>query len=225
MLTRITIPPGTYILDPADALRAEFLMNQPVGTDEGVDWGLREAFLWNQHAAHYFLFDNVFDEVAAGPRMAGLPEGGVQQLVSEALCTVGLECLNSKAEFTSPWDLSGGQQQRLLVSLLLTRQIRNIVAVDPLAHVDRDSRAHLYRLVSSYIGTRGGYLVFLRSIPGLPTDIPSGSISLLGAITAPLPQDLARSLIDSQRPSSATIRTLNAGRQTSEVLRMSGDQR
>lgn len=66
-----------------------------------------------------------------------------RRLVTEALCSVGLDGLEDRY----PWQLSGGMQQRVAIARALAYQPRILLMDEPFASVDAQTRADLEDLI------------------------------------------------------------------------------
>jgi putrescine transport system ATP-binding protein len=86
----------------------------------------------------YALFPHmtVWDNVAFGPRRAGLPKGQVQARVDDMLKLVQLQALSQR----KPHQLSGGQQQRVALARSLARQPQLLLLDEPLGALDKKLR-------------------------------------------------------------------------------------
>ena len=86
-----------------------------------------------------FPHRNVFDNVAFGLQIAGLPAPEIQQRVSEALELVGLPGFGGRDVNT----LSGGEQQRVALARSLAPRPRLLMLDEPLGALDRALRERL----------------------------------------------------------------------------------
>jgi iron(III) transport system ATP-binding protein len=86
----------------------------------------------------YALFPHmsVFDNVAYGPTVTGLPRPKIRELVSEKLQLVGLSGL----EHRSPAELSGGQQQRVAIARAIVLEPQVLLFDEPLSNLDAKLR-------------------------------------------------------------------------------------
>lgn len=90
---------------------------------------------------NYALFPhmNVYENVAFGPRRAGVPKSDISQLVKNALALVGLE----EYGLRYPKQLSGGQQQRVALSRALVNKPRVLLLDEPLGALDLKLRKQM----------------------------------------------------------------------------------
>lgn len=187
------LPPGIYRITDTEPASVEDVARSLAGgslpDSEGSTPG-HFAFFWAAEAAYYFCLDNVYDEVAIGPRYRGLKEPAVVACVHSLLDEVGLGYLIPTAHSVSPTELSGGQQQRLLVAVILSRETYRLLGIDPLVYVEEDARTHLFRLVAEMVRRHNGTLAVWSSDEDLPPDVfcaklrfPSSGVLLPSAST------------------------------------------
>lgn len=117
----------------------------------GIDVGARSANLVKlrrqvgmafQFPESQLFAPSVFEDVAFGPRQAGMAETEVARVVEAALRLIGLPC----AEFgpRDPFSLSGGQMRRVALAGVLALEPAILVLDEPTAGLDGQARADLY---------------------------------------------------------------------------------
>ncbi|HEX4744972.1 MAG TPA: ABC transporter ATP-binding protein [Candidatus Limnocylindria bacterium] len=108
-----------------------------------------------QDPTHQFVRRRVDDELAVGPRRAGLPAGVTRRRVAELLERLRLGALAA----ANPFTLSGGEQRRLSVATALATRPRILVLDEPTFGLDRRGHAELTDLLHEY-RAGGGALCF-----------------------------------------------------------------
>ena len=99
-----------------------------------------------QHPEQQFFLDTVYDELAFGPRNAGLAEEEVAARVTRALAAVGLE---EELAGRDPFSLSGGQARRVGLAAVLTLDAAAYVFDEPTAGLDVAGRRAVHRMARS----------------------------------------------------------------------------
>lgn len=139
VLNGLSLPQaGVYRFD-GEAVTASLLKNQR--------WAKRF------HKRVGYLFQNpdvmlfnasVREEIAFGPRQMGLNEDEITSRVSDCLALFDLESLADKA----PYHLSGGQKKQAALAAVLALNPEVLILDEPLAGLDRGTRARLVQLLS-----------------------------------------------------------------------------
>ncbi|HEV2039148.1 MAG TPA: ABC transporter ATP-binding protein [Casimicrobiaceae bacterium] len=90
---------------------------------------------------------SVFDNVAYGLRLRGIPASGIDERVNQALTNLGLGALAKRL----PHQLSGGQQQRVAIARALVYNPPVVLMDEPLSNLDaklrEEARAWLRELI------------------------------------------------------------------------------
>ncbi len=86
---------------------------------------------------------SVREEIAFGPRQMGLSEAEIGQRVSDCMALFDLEPLADKA----PYHLSGGQKKQVALAAVLALNPEVLILDEPLAGLDRRTRARLLTLL------------------------------------------------------------------------------
>jgi len=103
-----------------------------------------------QQADDQLFMTTVYDDVAFGPRNEGLGEEAVAVRVSEALNTVGLSHLASRA----PYKLSGGEKKSASIATVLAMEPDILLMDEPTAGLDPQARRRLIQLLNCFQHTK-----------------------------------------------------------------------
>ncbi len=98
-----------------------------------------------QNPEHMFFEENVFKEVAFGPKNLGKSEDEIRKLVSWALKSVGLEGYEER----SPYSLSGGEKQRLAIACVLAMKPKYLVLDEPTTGLDAKAERSVIETIRS----------------------------------------------------------------------------
>ena len=122
------------------------------GTEITAAYLQKQADAKRFHARIGYLFQNpdvmlfnatVRDEIAFGPRQLGLSDAETEARVRDCMELFGLAPLADKA----PYHLSGGQKKKVALAAVLALAPEVLVLDEPLAGMDRGSRAQLTELL------------------------------------------------------------------------------
>lgn len=122
------------------------------GTEITAAYLKKQADAKRFHARIGYLFQNpdvmlfnatVRDEIAFGPRQLGLSDAETEARVRDCMELFGLAPLADKA----PYHLSGGQKKKVALAAVLALAPEVLVLDEPLAGMDRGSRAQLTELL------------------------------------------------------------------------------
>ena len=98
-----------------------------------------------QYPEHQLFEENIYREVAFGPKNLGFAEEEVNQRVEKALDLVGLKFDNDKER--SPFNLSGGQQRKVALAGVLAMQPKVLILDEPFAGLDPAGREQITQLL------------------------------------------------------------------------------
>ena len=114
-----------------------------------------------QEPEHQIIAATVADELAVGPRRAGVPEVEVRGRVEELLARLRLEGLAR----ANPFTLSGGEQRRLSVAAVLAARPRVLVLDEPTFGQDARTWGALVALLSELVAGGHGVVVVTHDAP------------------------------------------------------------
>ncbi len=89
----------------------------------------------------------VEEEVAFGPENMGLAPDEIEDRVTWALDTVGL----NDDRLRSPYELSGGEKQRLAIAAALSMSPQVLVLDEPISHLDPQGKREIRSLVAELV--------------------------------------------------------------------------
>lgn len=119
----------------------------------------QEVGLVFQFPERQLFADTVFDDVAAGPRFAGMREGEVRERVAAALAAVGLAA--SDVSGLSPFMLTWGEKRKVAIAGTLVMDTPRIIFDEPGAGLDPLEREMLTGLVSRLVRDEGKTVVMV----------------------------------------------------------------
>lgn len=96
-----------------------------------------------QNPDHQIFAGTVYEEVAYGPKLFGVPENEIKQRVAEALAAVGL----SGSEQEDPFSLTKGQRQRVAVASILAAKPKVIILDEPTTGLDYKEQRSMMELI------------------------------------------------------------------------------
>ena len=95
------------------------------------------GFIFQRHAL--FPHMNVYDNIAVGPRVRGIPETEIKQQIDELLETTRL----TKLRDAWPGQLSGGESQRVALARAVINKPKVLLLDEPLSALDESLRQNL----------------------------------------------------------------------------------
>jgi NitT/TauT family transport system ATP-binding protein len=115
------------------------------------------AVVFQEYGRSLFPWMSVRDNVELPLRNKGMARGLRQDLVIEALASVGL----ADAHHAYPWQLSGGMQQRVAIARAVAYQPDVLLMDEPFAAVDAQTRADLEDLLRDLWRKLGVTILFV----------------------------------------------------------------
>lgn len=100
-----------------------------------------------QYPEYQLFEEDVYKEIAFGPKQMGLSDEEVKQRVLSALDYVGIKRATLKK---SPFDLSGGQKRRVAIAGILAMEPEVLILDEPTAGLDPRGRDMVLELIRQY---------------------------------------------------------------------------
>ena len=112
-----------------------------------------------QYPEYQLFEENVYDDIAYGPRNMKLSEEEIRERVTESAAFAGVEpSLMEK----SPFDLSGGQKRRVAIAGIMAMRPEVLVLDEPAAGLDPQGRHTIFQGIRDY-NRRTGCTVIIVS--------------------------------------------------------------
>lgn len=93
-----------------------------------------------QYPENQLFEENIFEEIAFGPRKLGLTEEEIKKRVYEVLEMVDLDVSYTER---SPFSLSGGEMRRIAIASILSLKPQMLVLDEPTANLDPQGRSKI----------------------------------------------------------------------------------
>ncbi|NJE29484.1 ABC transporter ATP-binding protein [Thermococcus sp. 18S1] len=113
-----------------------------------------------QNPEHMFFEENVFREVAFGPRNLGLSEEEIEERVRWALRAVNLEGYLER----TPYSMSGGEKQRLAIACVLAMKPKYLILDEPTTGLDARSSSSVVDAVRKLRSEGHGILLITHDM-------------------------------------------------------------
>lgn len=111
-----------------------------------------------QYPEHQIFEDDVFKEIAFGPKQMGLKNSEIEKRVLESMDFVGLE---RSMLHQSPFDLSGGQKRRVAIASILAMKPKVLILDEPCAGLDPKGRDIILSMIRDYQRQSGNTVIFV----------------------------------------------------------------
>lgn len=100
-----------------------------------------------QYPEYQIFEENVFKEIAFGPKQMGLDDDEIKRRVEKSMSFVGIDkSLCDK----SPFDLSGGQKRRVAIASIIAMQPQVLILDEPCAGLDPRGRDRILAMIKDY---------------------------------------------------------------------------
>lgn len=100
-----------------------------------------------QYPEYQIFEENIFKEIAFGPKQMGLSEEEIKARVYESMDFVGLK---RNMVNKSPFDLSGGQKRRVAIASIIAMRPKVLILDEPCAGLDPRGREVILDLIREY---------------------------------------------------------------------------
>ncbi len=111
-----------------------------------------------QYPEYQIFEENIFREIAYGPKQMGLSEDEVKKRVYRSMDIVGVS--RSKAG-KSPFDLSGGQKRRVAIASIIAMEPEVLILDEPCAGLDPEGREQILQMIKNYQQQMGNTVIFV----------------------------------------------------------------
>lgn len=111
-----------------------------------------------QYPEYQIFEENVFKEIAFGPKQMGLDEEEIKRRVYESMEFVGI---SRDLEHKSPFDLSGGQKRRVAIASIIAMNPRVLILDEPCAGLDPKGRDTILNLIKNYQNRMGNTVILV----------------------------------------------------------------
>lgn len=111
-----------------------------------------------QYPEYQIFEENVFKEIAFGPKQMGLSEEEIKSRVYESMDFVGLK---KTLEDKSPFDLSGGQKRRVAIASVIAMRPKVLILDEPCAGLDPKGREVILSLIKDYQQKTGSTVIIV----------------------------------------------------------------
>lgn len=111
-----------------------------------------------QYPEYQIFEENIFKEIAFGPKQMGLSEAEVRERVYKSMDFVGI---NRSFENKSPFDLSGGQKRRVAIASIIAMEPKVLVLDEPCAGLDPRGRETILDLIREYQKMMGNTVIIV----------------------------------------------------------------
>lgn len=111
-----------------------------------------------QYPEYQIFEDNVFNEIAYGPKQMGLDDQEVAKRVRESMQYLHI---SKELEKVSPFDLSGGQKRRVAIASIIAMKPEVLILDEPCAGLDPNGRDTILKHIKRYQETEGNTVIFV----------------------------------------------------------------
>lgn len=136
-----------------------YLEEQDIWADKSKIRGVRfKVGLCFQYPEYQLFEEDVFKEIAFGPKQMGLAEDEVKRRVLSSLAFVELPPHYLEK---SPFDLSGGEKRRVAIASILAMEPEVLILDEPTAGLDPKGREMVLTLIKDYQQTKKNTVILV----------------------------------------------------------------
>ena len=111
-----------------------------------------------QYPEYQIFEENIFDEIAFGPKQMQLDYDEIEKRVYQSMQIVGLD---KDYAVKSPFDLSGGQKRRVAIASIIAMKPQVLILDEPCAGLDPKGRDMILNLIRDYQKREGNTVIFV----------------------------------------------------------------
>lgn len=111
-----------------------------------------------QYPEYQIFEENIFKEIAFGPKQMGLSNEEIALRVRESMEFVGIK---GDMVDKSPFDLSGGQKRRVAIASVIAMKPQVLILDEPCAGLDPKGRDSILDMIKEYQRSTGGTVIIV----------------------------------------------------------------
>lgn len=111
-----------------------------------------------QYPEYQIFEENIFKEIAFGPKQMGLSNEEIALRVRESMEFVGLK---GDMVDKSPFDLSGGQKRRVAIASVIAMKPQVLILDEPCAGLDPEGRDSILDMIKEYQRSTGSTVIIV----------------------------------------------------------------
>lgn len=139
-----------------------------------------------QYPEYQIFEENIFKEIAFGPKQMGLSNEEIALRVRESMEFVGLK---GDMVDKSPFDLSGGQKRRVAIASVIAMKPQVLILDEPCAGLDPKGRDSILDMIKEYQRSTGSTVIIvshsMEDVPRLCTKVyvmNGGKVAMSGSV-------------------------------------------
>ncbi len=111
-----------------------------------------------QYPEYQIFEENIFKEIAYGPKQMDLSEDEIKARVYRSMDIVGI---SRELEKKSPFDLSGGQKRRVAIASIIAMEPQVLILDEPCAGLDPQGTEQILQLIKDYQSRMENTVIFV----------------------------------------------------------------